>query len=112
MSGFWTALGMVLIAAVTVGGDWLLKIASQQTSPIANRWFLAGVVIYAGCAFGWVFAMRHMSLTSIGVVYSLSTVLLLTALGVFVYGERLSWQEVAGIGCAIASLLLLSRFGS
>ncbi len=102
---------MVGIAAVTVLGDYFLKLASQETSAVYNRWFLAGFVIYALCSFGWVFAMRHMKLATIGVVYSLSTVLLLAALGVVVFGESLNRYEVAGIGFAVLSILLLARFG-
>lgn len=105
-------LAMVIIAAVTVLGDYFLKRASEQGSAICNRWFLAGIIVYAACSFGWVFAMRHMKLATIGVVYSVSTVLMLTALGAFVFGESLNRYEVAGIGLAVASILLLSRFGS
>lgn len=105
------AVGVALIALITVVGDWFLKLASQQTaSPFLNRWFLCGVVIYALCAFGWVIAMQHMKLATIGVVYSVSTVLLLTALGVMVFGETLNKCEMAGIACALLSIVLLTRF--
>ena len=103
-------LAIVGIAAVTVLGDYFLKLASQQTSAVYNRWFLAGFVIYALSAFAWVFAMQHMKLAAISVVYSLSTVLFLTALGVVVFGETLDRYEVAGIGFAVLSILLLARF--
>ncbi len=113
MSPLVVAAGIVVIAAITVIGDWFLKLASQQTAtPFSNKWFLAGVIIYALCAFGWVLAMQHMKLATIGVVYSLSTILMLTALGVFVFDESLNKGEIAGISCALVSILLLSRFGS
>ena len=111
MSTIHVVAAMIGIAAITVLGDYFLKLASQQASAVYNRWFLAGIVIYALCSFGWVFAMRHMKLATIGVVYSLSTVLLLAALGVFVFGESLNRYEVAGIGFAVLSILLLARFG-
>jgi len=38
-------------------------------------------------------------------------ILLLTGMGVFLFGETLNRYEVAGIVLAIASILLLSRFG-
>lgn len=103
---------MVGIATVTVLGDYFLKLASQQASALYNRWFLAGIAIYALSAFGWVFAMRHMKLATIGVVYSISVVLLLAALGVVVFGESLNRYEIVGIILAVLSILLLVRFGS
>jgi small multidrug resistance pump len=63
-----------------------------------------------GLTFGWVFALRHIKLASIGVVYSLSIVVLLAALGVFVFGETLNRFEILGFGFAVAAILLLGRF--
>jgi multidrug transporter EmrE-like cation transporter len=37
-------------------------------------------------------------------------VLLLTAVGVVLFGETLNYYEMAGIGLAVASLVLLVRF--
>ena len=112
MTPFAVAVGVVLIAVITVIGDWFLKLASQDGKSIfLNRWFLCGFIIYALCSFGWVLAMQHMKLATIGAVYSVSTVLLLTALGVFVFGETLNKYEMAGIACALLSIVLLSRFG-
>lgn len=110
MSSLFLAITMVAVAAVTVLGDYYLKLASQLGSPFWNRWFVAGLMIYSASAFGWVFAMRHMKLATIGVVYSLSTVLLLAALGVVVFGEALNRYEIAGIGFGVVSILLMARF--
>lgn len=110
MNSIHVVLIMVGVAIITVVGDYFLKLASLQASAICNRWFLTGIVLYALCAFGWVFAMRHMKLATIGVVYSISTVLLLAALGVVVFGEKLNRYEIAGLGFAVVSILLLARF--
>jgi small multidrug resistance pump len=111
LTPFVVAVGVAFIALITVVGDYFLKLASQQTaSPFLNRWFLCGFVVYALCAFGWVIAMQHMKLATIGVVYSVSTVLFLTLLGVFVFGETLNKYEMVGIACALMSIVLLSRF--
>jgi drug/metabolite transporter (DMT)-like permease len=66
--------------------------------------------VYASTAFGWVFVMRHLKLATISVVYSISMVLLLTAVGVVLFGESLNRYELAGIVLAVASLVLLVRF--
>ena len=54
--------------------------------------------------------MRHLKLATIGVVYSVSMILLLTAIGVVLFREPLSGYEVAGLVMAVGSLVLLMRF--
>lgn len=95
---------------VGVLGDALLKRASDQPSPLRSAWFYAGFAVYASTAFGWVYAMRSLKLATIGVVYSVSMILLLTAVGVAGFREPLSAPEVAGIALAVAALVLLMRF--
>ncbi len=114
MSSSITFLTVVIIgiALVSVLGDWLLKLASQQTSAIANGWFLGGVLVYAGCAFGWVFVLQHMKLATLGVVYSLASVVLLTVLGAVVFGETLNRHEVVGLLLAGVSVVLLLGYQS
>lgn len=95
---------------VGVAGDYFLKLASQQKSPFASRWFYLGFCVYASTALGWLYVMRHLKLATIGVVYSISMILLLTALGSAAFREPLGAREILGIALAIASLLLLIRF--
>ena len=54
--------------------------------------------------------MSRLKLATIGVLYSVSLVLLLTAVGVVLFRESLSYFEVIGIILAVASLVLLVRF--
>jgi drug/metabolite transporter (DMT)-like permease len=54
--------------------------------------------------------MKHIKLSSLGVIYSLTTVLLLVAIGVFYFHEKLNIYEIIGIVAAIVSVILLSRF--
>lgn len=104
-------LAIIGIAVVTVVGDYFIKLASLTNNPVHNRWFLAGCAMYVLSTFGWVFALRHIKLASIGVLYSLSIVILLAALGVFVFGETLSRVELVGFGFAVIAIVLLGRFG-
>jgi drug/metabolite transporter (DMT)-like permease len=97
-------------SAVGVLGDYFLKLASQQVTPLRSMWFYVGFAVYASTAFGWVFVMRHLKLATVGVVYSVSMIVLLTAIGAFVFGESLGPREVTGLILAIASLCLLMRF--
>ncbi len=54
--------------------------------------------------------MQHLKLATIGVVYSVSMIVLLTAIGAVVFHETLSAYEYVGIAMAIGSLFLLMRF--
>ena len=103
---------LVTIAVSVVGvlGDYFLKLSSASEQPLRTRWFYVGFAVYASTAFGWVFVMRHLKLATISVVYSISMVLLLTAVGVVLFGESLNYYELAGIILAVASLVLLMRF--
>lgn len=97
-------------SVVGVLGDYLLKLASDQKNPLRSGWFYVGFAVYASTAFGWVYVMRHLKLATIGVVYSVSMILLLAGLGTLVFREPLRSQEVVGLILAVASLVLLMRF--
>ena len=103
---------LITIAFSVIGvlGDYFLKLASARDQPLRTGWFYLGFALYASTAFGWVFVMKHLKLATIGVVYSISMVLLLTAVGVMLFGESLNYYELAGIVLAVASLVLLMRF--
>ena len=111
MDKSWLAVGVtVAFSCLGVLGDYFLKLASASDAPLRTRWFYIGFVIYASTAFGWVFVMRHLKLATVGVVYSVSMVLLLTGTGAVVFREPLNSYEIAGLAMAIASLILLVRF--
>jgi len=100
----------VAFSIIGVVGDYFLKLASEQEHSLRSKWFYLGFVLYASTAFGWVFVMKHLKLATIGVVYSVSMVLLLTAVGVVMFKESLNYYEMAGLVMAVISLMLLTRF--
>src|SRR5438067_9733390 len=103
---------LVTIAFSVIGvlGDYFLKLASAREQPLRTSWFYLGFAVYASTAFGWVFVMKHLKLATISVLYSVSLVLLLTAIGVLLFQESLNYFEVIGIVLAVISLVLLMRF--
>jgi len=103
---------LVTIAFSVIGvvGDYFLKVASAREQPLRRGWFYLGFALYASTAFGWVFVMRQLKLGTISVLYSVSLVLLLTAIGVVVFRESQNHFEVIGIVLAVISLVLLMRF--
>jgi drug/metabolite transporter (DMT)-like permease len=109
-----TTLAMIVAAVMSclgIIGDYFLKRASQEETPLATRAFVVGLVLYASTAFAWVYLMRHLKLAAIGVVYSVCMILLLTGMGVFFFDETLTRKEMVGIVLAILAILLLARFG-
>ena len=101
---------MLAIVSVTVVGDYFLKIASERPNAIRSLPFLCGVLAYGASATGFVFAMRHMSLASVGVFYSVLTILMMAGLGVLVFRETLATRDLIGISLAITSLFFMARF--
>ena len=97
-------------SAVGVIGDYFLKLASQQASPLRSGWFYIGFAVYASTAFGWVIVMKHLKLAVVGVVYSVAMIVLLTAVGAIGFGESLGPRDIAGVILAVASIVLLMRF--
>jgi small multidrug resistance pump len=107
------ALAVVVTIAfslVGVVGDYFLKVASTHEHSLRSPAFYVGFAVYASTAFGWLFVMKHLKLGTIGVVYAMTMIVLLTAVGVGVFGERLTSPEIVGVLLALASLVLLVRF--
>ena len=100
----------ILFSVIGVLGDYFLKLASAREQPLRAISFYLGFTLYASTAFGWVFVMKHLKLATISVLYSVSLVLLLTAIGVVLFRESLNHFEVIGIVLAVISLVLLMRF--
>jgi multidrug transporter EmrE-like cation transporter len=112
MIGQKTLAIIVTIGFSLVGilGDYFLKLASASGDSLKTKWFYIGFALYASTAFGWVFVMKHLKLATIGVVYSISMVVLLTAVGIMFFQETLNYYEIAGLILAVVSLILLVRF--
>jgi len=102
------AIGM---SCFGISGDYFLKLASSEEQPLLSKTFWLGAFLYATTAFAWVFLMRYLKLATIGVVYSVSMIVLLTLMGAIFFDEQLNRYEMAGVVLAVASIVLLSRFG-
>ena len=98
-----------ITAIVVIAGDTVLKIAADANKPLLSGLVLSGCAIYAVSAIFWLYAMRHVTLAQAGVAYSMLTLLALCAIGVLWFDERLYAREIAGIGCALAAMILMVR---
>ena len=107
-SNLQAAVLTVLLGAVCVVADCLLKRASCTDRPLTSAYFAIGVVLYSASAVGWVYLLRDSKLATIGAIYSMTVIVMLTAVGVFWYGERVSASEMLGLVMAIVATYLLS----
>ena len=111
MSGASRAILVTLLfSAIGVLGDYFLKLASEQENSLRTGWFFLGFAIYSSTAFGWLFVMKHLKLSTIGVVYSVTMIVLLTTIGTLVFKERLALPEILGVAMGVGALVLLARF--
>jgi drug/metabolite transporter (DMT)-like permease len=97
------------IVALTLAGDWCIKLASGDGRGLLHPIFLAGAVLYALPAIGWLFLMRSHSLAALGVYYSAALLILLAALGHLAFKEPFGLREIFGVSLAIASVAVMSH---
>ena len=100
----------VVLSAVTVFIDALIKQASLQNAFSGWPLLAIAVVISGLTSFGWFFVMRQMKLSTISVLYGVSCIVLLTLVSVFYFGEKINYMEIFGIVLAISSIIILVRF--
>ena len=109
-SSFLWITACISLALVSVGADSLIKLAGKSAGGYHFLYFLLGLIIYGSTAFGWYFVLKHIKLSTLGVYYSVSTVLFLALVSVFFFKESISSLEILCIIFAIASIFLLGRF--
>lgn len=98
------------LSAITVLADTLIKNASLKNAFSGWPILILGAMIYGFTAFGWFFVMRKIKLSTLGVLYGVSCVLLLTLVSVFYFKEKINSFEIFGIALALSSLIILARF--
>lgn len=99
----------ISLAVITVLADYFIKKASLVNN-VWNKWLLIGAIVYGLTAVGWVYVMKSIKLSTLGVIYGVSCIVLLTIVSVFVFNEKISLLEIVGISLGVLSLILLYRF--
>ena len=111
MEKLFAVTALVFMSLVVLVGDYFIKLSGNKEAYIEPRLFVIGFVIESLATLGWFYAMKHLKLATVATYYSVSTILLLAALGFFVFDERLNIYEVVGLSAAVFSLVILARFG-
>ena len=105
----WPFFLAIILSGFGVLGDYFLKRAGQ-TNTLGIKSFLVGVLIYILLAFGWTYTLKHIKLSTLGVIYAVTTSILLVGVGVIFFKEHLAVREIIGIILALLSLTFLYRF--
>jgi small multidrug resistance pump len=100
---------LIGISCLGVLADAVLKLASAEQNLLRSKWLLVGLSLSCGFAISWVFLMREMKLATAGIVYGVSSAVLLCVVGVVFFNERLSRSELAGIAAGAVAIVLLGR---
>ena len=98
------------LSVLCAGCDYLLKRAGTFPQPFLTREFWLGFSGYGLSAFGWVFALQHLKLATLGAIYCLAIILMLAIGGVLIFGETLNRTEILGLILGCVAILLLARF--
>ena len=100
-------LPLSIVTVATLFGDYLIKKATLESNGLLSLSFIGAAALYGLVAVGWFFMMKSNSLAMIGVIYSASTILLLAALGYFVFKEQFGLRETLGVSLAIMSVAVM-----
>jgi undecaprenyl phosphate-alpha-L-ara4N flippase subunit ArnF len=100
---------IIFTAIVIILADYLIKLAADAGHTASSNYVFIGVVLYAGSAVLWFFAMQHITLVQAGVAYSMLTLIALAVIGALWFNEPLQMREYAGLGCALLSMVLMTR---
>ena len=100
----------IILSAITVLADSLIKQGSLKIAFSGWPYLAIGSLIYGLTGLGWFFIMRKIKLSTLGVLYAVSCVILLTLVSVFYFKEKISPLEIVGIILAIISLVIMARF--
>jgi small multidrug resistance pump len=109
MSKFIALVTTIFLSLITVLADYFIKKASFERN-LVNKWLILGAIIYGLTAFGWVFVMKNMKLSTLGALYGISCITILTIISIFIFHEKISTVEIIGILFGIISIIILYKF--
>lgn len=99
-----------LLSVLGVLGDALIKLSGQGKQPVDIKLFLLGFLAYMLTVPGWFVVMKQISLSSLGALYALSTILLLVAVDLVCFRGSIGKNELVGLLMALGAIVILRRF--
>lgn len=98
---------LLAVTAATLVGDYFIKVASGKADGLVSAPFVIGLALYSLPALGWFYLMKSHSLAVIGVLYSATTIFLLSAMSALIFHEAVGWREVLGVTLSIMAVLIV-----
>lgn len=103
----------------TIGFGFLFGVIDSIALPLVKYvhngaskwWMLIPLVVYAADPFIFLKALEHESLTIMNLVWDLTSDLLITAVGLFVFMERLPPMKLLGVMVSLVGLFLMTYEG-
>lgn len=111
MNILFTSLIIVGLSLIGVWGDYFIKMSGNHPEKyIDYKYFIIGLLLFSSTAIGWFFVMKHIKLSTLGVIYGVTTILALTLIGTLFFKENLNFYEIIGLILGLSSIFLLVRF--
>ena len=105
---FYGLMFSLFTALVVIVGDVAIKMAADKAA-LASPQMILGMLLYAGSAILWFFAMRYVTLGQAAVAYSMITLIALFLIGALACDEPITSRELLGVACAVAAMALMSH---
>ena len=100
---------LALITAATLFGDFHIKKSAMSLNGLSSPHLLSGALLYGVTALGWFYLMKSQSLAMIAVLFTASTIIALSVLGYFVFGEQFGKREALGVTFALLAVATMYR---
>ncbi len=98
---------IIAISIITAYADYLMKVAGSEKNLNAKNFILA-MTLYLITGICWYPVMKLVKLSSVGIIYGVTTTLMLAAFGVFALNEKLSGIEIIAIVMGLVSIIILA----
>lgn len=98
-----------LITSATLLGDFFIKRAAISLAGLRSPELFGGALLYGVTAIGWFHLMKSHSLAMIAVAFTATTIIALSALGHFVFGENFDKREVLSVTFAVLAVVTMYK---
>lgn len=96
------------MAALDVTAFPIVKYVSQGLDPM---WMIIPVCLYAYAPIVLLKSLKHETLTVMNILWDVTSDVLVTLVGLFYFGEKISWTKLCGVILSIISIVLLTYEG-
>lgn len=97
------------VSIVTLLGDYFIKIAALSPEGFHSPRLVIGAVLYGLTAIGTFILMKSHSLTMVAVVFTAMVIVVLAAMGHFLFGEGFGKREALGVTFAALAMATMYK---